>query len=193
MRRVASLMVVLLVTACSVTPPPPPGPPWLGRAGPSHPPAVTATGFPLHFSVTLKREYGSAAARECSITVLIVDGGFDRRSSVERRCAFHAGPPTVAQLELSVFEATGIAVAAERSRPFDYGHAGEDWTWGDGLLDTLRVHDPYSGRAAILIVSQNKTFEIAPARRDLLERLRKLEEELSEGRPALQELPALSR
>ena len=133
-----------------------------------------------NFSLSLRREYGRAAYRECRLHV----GVFDAGGRTALWCHFNIEPPKYLRAERALTREE-IAVLSTLARASDLcvgGHTGRDGRAVDGVLETL-LTTCQDGLVAILVTSGNPTFSTSDARRQLLDYLRALEEQLRKSAP----------
>jgi hypothetical protein len=152
--RHSALIFAAFLAACSEVPPPSPGPPGLAAA-PRTAPDVTAWPADLTVSLTLTREYGLSIFSCCRLEVLV----FDDRGTAVRKCQRTDGSAIRASADLSGADAVRLRELVRASDLYAGGHVGEDWTPGDGTVESLRIRPGAGGPAVVLVVSGNKTFE----------------------------------
>ena len=131
--------------------------------------------------MSLIREYGCAAYRECRMHVVAYDG----RVVTELHCTYSGNdgrgrriPPLYARYEHPLDAGKQLMGLVEQSRLYDGGHIGGDATASDGIFEVLKL---VSDRGAVMVVtSQNPTFQ-SGVRKELLAALTTLEKRLSES------------
>ena len=177
-RQRANLLVLTIAAlsiACSAGPlPTPPPAPGVPRPDPRQTRSVDPVVFPEAFALSLRQEFGNAPMRYCTLDV----GIYQASRVVALWCLHQNGVVTRATRDLRAEESEQILKFARGADLFQGGHSGEDFTTGDGTLETLKVRAAETGRAVVLITSYNATFEDNAARRELLRLLKAFEGEL---------------
>ena len=148
--------------------------------------AATATATlnvqePKEAAFSLTRQYGRALYRECRTDVTIVGG----QGRAGLHCTLNREPPQSLATERALVaeELTAFGDLVARSELCGGGHIGKDTRAGDGFLETLMT-ECAGGSVAVLVTSGNPTFATEGARRQLLERIRSLEDELRKSASA---------
>jgi hypothetical protein len=132
-------------------------------------------------ALSLTRQYGRALYRDCRLDVTIIQG----QGRTALQCSFNIEPPKNLRAErtLAAHEVTAFSALVRTSGLCNAGHTGRDGRAGDGVLETLMTNCP-EGRVAVLVTSGNPTFSENDARRQLLDRIHALEDELRKSAPS---------
>ena len=136
---------------------------------------------PKRAAFSFTRQYGRAVYRECRIDVTIVGG----QGRTVLHCTLNRQPPQSLVMERSLVaqEVTVFSDLVAKSELCGGGHIGKDSRQLDGVLETLMT-ECAGGGVAVLVTSGNPTFATNGARRQLLERIRTLEDELRKSASA---------
>jgi hypothetical protein len=146
--------------------------------------AITAAGHAQsstdHVVLSLKREYGLAVYTQCRLSLVV----FERQGRASLWCALNTagGKSLRAERALTPQEAADFPTLVAAGNLCSGGHIGRDDTALDGILETLQTRCS-EGNVAVLVTSGNPTFKANRARRDLLDRLHILEEQLRKTAP----------
>ena len=126
-------------------------------------------------ALTLTRQYGRALYRDCRLDVT----AFERQGRTALRCTFNIEPPKSLHAErpLTPQEAAAMSALVRAGDLCSGGHIGRDTRASNGELETLLTACS-KGHVAMLVTSGNPTFQANDARRQLLDRLHALEDEL---------------
>ena len=126
-------------------------------------------------ALSLTREYGRALYRDCRLNITIYEG----QGRANWNCTLNIEPVKIVRAERALTRQE-VAVYFSLSRSSDLcsgGATGLDGREGDGMLETLMTRCS-DGRVAVLVTSGNPTFDANKSRRQLLDRLYSLEQEL---------------
>jgi len=138
--------------------------------------AAYAAGQPVEqIALSLTREYGRAIYRDCRLDITIFEG----QGRAGWQCTLNREPPKSVRAERALTPQE-VRAYSDLLRTVDLcggGHMGIDGRAGDGVLETLTTRCS-EGSVAILVTSGNPTFNTNESRRQLLDRLHSLEEEL---------------
>ncbi len=131
-------------------------------------------------ALTLTRQYGRARFRDCRLDVTV----FERQGQTALQCTFNIEPPKSLRAEraLTPQEVTTFSALMRGSDLCSGGHTGRDTRAVDGVLETLMAGCS-EGHVAVLVTSGNPSFAANDARRQLLDRLHALEDELRKAAP----------
>lgn len=126
--------------------------------------------------LSLKREFGRAEFRECTLDLAFGEAG-GRAGLHCVRLFIRSQTPQHPRHERTMTkeEANRLLRLAHDSDLLSGGHIGSDGTSADGVLETVTVTQ--SGRTAILVTSDNPTFTTG-SRRELLDLLSAIFDEM---------------
>lgn len=132
------------------------------------------------FSLSLNSEYGRALYRQCRLSVV----AFRDEGRGQLYCTLNIDPPKAIYVDrkLTSAEVKTFADLVSASSLCSGGHLGQDTRASDGMLETLLTNCA-AGQVAVLVTSGNPTFKTDGARRQLLERLHAIEQELRKSAP----------
>ena len=130
--------------------------------------------------LSLSRQYGRALYRDCRLDVTVFEG----HGRTALHCTFNIEPPKSLHAErtLAPQEVAALSALVRTSDLCGGGHIGRDGRAHDAELETLMTRCS-EGRVAVLVTTDNSTFNDYNARRQLLDRLHALEDELRRAAP----------